>query len=184
ARATAYFGARRVWLPPSCLWSSSSHSSSAWAAEHRRMSLLDDPSAAQPHVHAAWQTGIETAHRAHDVDSLEILLPVLLEDRHALDCILVGPGSSVHISRTRVPWRWRIGMVVGDPAVLDDEVVRQHAAHRFVEPAAYAFIGDREILEHLYITLVNALHRLFHEEHGHGGGVRDEVGARPITLAG
>src|SRR5947207_1253650 len=58
-------------------------------AEHRRVSLLDHPAVAEVHVDAARQARIEAAHRAHDVDALEVLGAVLLEQVHALHRVLV-----------------------------------------------------------------------------------------------
>ena len=43
--------------------------------------------------------GIEAAHRAHDVDALEVFAVVLLEDRLPLHRVLVGTGRSVGVPR-------------------------------------------------------------------------------------
>src|SRR6476619_3128948 len=72
---------------------------------------------ARVHVHAAGQAGVEAAHGPPDVDALEVLGPVLFEDRRVLHRVLIGPGSPVNVPRTRVPGRRRIGLVVGDLAV-------------------------------------------------------------------
>src|SRR4051812_50071801 len=58
---------------------------------------------AQVHVHAAGQAGVEAADRAHDVDALEVLPVVLLEDRLALDGVLVGAGRAEAVPRAGVP---------------------------------------------------------------------------------
>ena len=100
---------------------------------------------AQVHVHAARQTWIEASHRAHDVDALEFVRAVFLEDRRVLHRILVGPGRAVDIARIRVPRRGRIGMIVGDLAIADDDVMREHTAHRLVEAAADGFFGNLEV---------------------------------------
>ena len=100
-------------------------------------------SIAEVHMDAARQAGIETPHGAHDVDALEFVRAVFLEDRRVLHRVLVGPGRSVNIARIRVPRRRRIGMVIGDLAVANDDVMRQDAAHRFVEAAADGYPAGR-----------------------------------------
>ena len=96
----------------------------------------ESPARAQIHVDAARQAGIEAAHRAHDVDPLEVVRAVLLEDRRVLHRVFVGAGHAVAVAGTGVPAGRRIGMIVGDLAVADHDVMRQHAAHRLVESAA------------------------------------------------
>ena len=96
---------------------------------------------------AAGQAGIEAAHRAHDVDALEFVRTVLLEDRRVLHRVLVRTRRAVNVARVRVPRRRRIRMVVGDLAVADDQVMRQDAAHGFVETAADRFVGHFERCE-------------------------------------
>src|SRR5690606_41288912 len=59
------------------------------AAEHRRVQRAQRAALAEVHVDAAGQARVEAADRAHDVDALEVLRPVLLEDRHVLHGVLV-----------------------------------------------------------------------------------------------
>src|SRR5579883_750771 len=106
---------------------------------------LDGLAVAHIHVNAAGQAGVETAHGAHDVDTLEVVRPVLFEDRCALDRVLVGPRCTEDVARSSVPRGWRIGMIVGDLAAADDEVVRENTAHRLVEAAADGFVGYLEV---------------------------------------
>src|SRR5215813_10937614 len=96
-------------------------------------------------MHAARQAWIEAAHGSHDVYALEIVRPVLLEDRCALHSVFIWPRRAVEIARTGVPRRRRIRMIVGDFAVADHDVMREHAAHRFVEAAADGLLRDSEI---------------------------------------
>src|SRR5208283_2209424 len=91
---------------------------------------------AEIHMDAARQARIETAHRAHDVYAFELVRSVLFEDGRVLDGIFIGSRRSVDIARIGVPRRGRVRMIVGDLAVPDDDVVRQHAADGFVEAAS------------------------------------------------
>src|SRR5690349_21317005 len=95
-------------------------------AEHRRMTLFDHLAVAEVHVDAARQARIEAAHRAHDVDALEVVLAVLLEDRQALHRVLVRARRAEAVARARVPRRRRIRMVVRDLLVADHQVMRPH----------------------------------------------------------
>ncbi len=133
---------------------------------------------------AAGQARVEAAHRAHDVDALELVRPVLLEDRRVLHRVLVGAGRAVDVARAGVPGRGRIGVVVGDLAVADDDVVRQHAAHRLVEAAADGLVGHLEVGPGPGPAGVQLLHRLLGEVEGAGRGVGLEVGAGPVALDG
>ena len=114
-------------------------------AEHRHVPDVEQLAVAQVHVDAAGQARVEAADRPHDVDALELVRPVLLEDRRVLHRVLVGAGRAVDVARAGVPGRRRIGMVVGDLAVADDDVMRQHAAHRLVEAAADGLVGHLEL---------------------------------------
>src|SRR5262249_8970086 len=98
------------------------------------------------HVHTAGQAWIEAAHRAHDVDALEVLPRVLLEDRLTLHRILVGARCAEAVARAGVPRRRRIWVVVGDLAVPDHHVVAQHTADRLGEAAADGLVGHLELL--------------------------------------
>src|SRR5437879_1885498 len=97
------------------------------------MPRLEYLAAAQIHVHTARQARIETAHRSHNVDSLEVSRSVLFEDRCVLDGILVRTRRAVHVARASVPGSRRVRMVVGDLAVANNHMVRQHTAYRFME---------------------------------------------------
>ena len=149
------------WLPPSlprppC-------ASSGLKTEHRRMVRLQHLAVPQIHMHAARQTRIEAAYRAHDVDSLELVRAVLLEDRSVLHRIFVRTRSAIDVARIGIPGRRRIGMVVGDLAVFDHHVMRQHAADRFVEAAADGFVRDLEIGPGLGVSGMQLRQRLLHE---------------------
>src|SRR5438128_7975665 len=87
-------------------------SASARDAQRRRMPPLQHLAIAQVHVHAAREARIETAHRAHDVDAFEVGRPVLFEDRRTHHGVLIWSGGAETISRTPIPRRRRIGMVV------------------------------------------------------------------------
>src|SRR6476646_10952629 len=96
---------------------------------------------------AARQAWVETAHCAHDVDAFELIRAVLFEDGRVLDRIFVRSRRTVDIARTAVPWRGWIRMIIGDFAVADDEVMRQHTANGFMKSATDGFIGDGKRLE-------------------------------------
>src|SRR5579872_2145094 len=99
-------------------------------AERRGVTLFQHLAVADVHVDATRQAWVEAAHRPHDVDALEVVRPVLLEDRSALDGILVRTGGAVDVAWVSVPGGGRIRVVVGDLALADHEMVREHAAHR------------------------------------------------------
>ena len=111
------------------------------------------------HVHAAGQARIERAHRAHDVDALEVLGAVLLEDRRVLHRILVRARRPVDVARARVPRRRRVGLVVGDLAVADHHVVGEHAAGGLVEAAADRAVRNGELVPALRPPRLDLLHR-------------------------
>src|SRR4051812_39194470 len=100
------------------------------------MARLQDLTLAEIHVNAAGQAWIETAHRAHDVNTLEVFGTVLLEDWRVLHSILVRPWSSMVIARARIPRRRRIRMIIGDLAIANHDVVRQNSADSLVESTA------------------------------------------------
>ena len=104
---------------------------------------------AEVHVHAARQARVEAADRAHDVDAAEVVRAVLLEDRLAHAPRPRRARGTVGVRRAAVPRRRRVRVVVGDLAVADHQVVREHAAHRLVEAAADRLVGDVEVLEDL-----------------------------------
>src|SRR5579875_3091873 len=112
---------------------------------------------------AAGKAGIETPHRSHDIDALEILRAILFEDRRVLNGVFIRSGRAVAVARAAVPRRWRIGMVVGYLAVTDHDVMRQNAAYGLVEPAADRVIGHFEIRPRFRIALAHALEGLVEE---------------------
>ena len=73
-------------------------------------------------------------------------------------------------------------MVVGDLAVADHDVVRQHAAYRLVEPAADGLVGHLEVGPGPRPAGVQFLHRPFGEVERRCRGVGLEVGAGPVAL--
>src|SRR5579862_5743385 len=95
--------------------------------------------AAVVHVHAAGQTRIETSDCAHNVDAFEFVSSILLEDRRVLDGVFVGAWGPVGVAGIGVPRRRGIRMIVGDLAVLDHNVMREHAADSFMEAAPDGF---------------------------------------------
>src|SRR3984957_20334026 len=96
-------------------------------------------------MYAAGQAWIEAAHRAHDVDTLEVLRAVVFEDRRVLYRIFVGTRSSIDITRVCVPRRWRIRMVVGNLTFADDDVMGKDSANCLVEAAADCFFRYLEV---------------------------------------
>src|ERR1700730_18413093 len=80
-------------------------------AKHRRMMRLQHFAVPQIHVHAARQTRIEAPHRAHDINSLELVRTVLLKDRGVLHRVLVWTRSAVDVARIGIPGGRRIGVV-------------------------------------------------------------------------
>src|SRR5258708_686258 len=96
-------------------------------------------------MYAAGQAWIEAANRAHDVDTLEILRAVVFEDRRVLYRIFIGAGSSIDITRFRVPRRWRIRMVVGDLTFADNDVMGKDSTNGLVEAAADGFFRYLEV---------------------------------------
>src|ERR1043165_5525002 len=104
------------------------------------MGLLQDFAFAKIHVNATGETWIEAPNGAHDVYPFELIRAVVFEDGRILNGVFVRARRAIHVARARVPGRWRIGMIVRDLALANDEMVRKHAAHSFVEDAANGFI--------------------------------------------
>ena len=146
------------------------------------MQLLQGLAVAEVHVDAAGQARVEAAHRPHDVHALEVVRPVLLEDGHVLNRVLVGPGRAEAVAGAAVPRRRRVRVVVGDHPVLDHHVVGERAAHRLVEAAADRLVGHLEGGEHLDVAAAAALQPLLDEVQGHRRGVGDEVHPGPVAL--
>src|ERR1700675_4198766 len=96
-------------------------------------------------MHAARQTGIEAPHRAHDVNALELLRTIFFEDRSVLHRVFIRSRSAVNVAWIRVPGGRRIGMVVGDLALANHYVMREHASNRLVEAATNGFFRNLEI---------------------------------------
>src|SRR6185436_18164153 len=90
----------------------------------------------------------------------------------------------VGVARARIPRRRRIGMVVGDLAIPDDEMMRQHAADRFGEAAADGLLRHRELLPGLGVPEADFAQGLVDEVERAPGGVGLEVGAGAIALDG
>ncbi len=154
------------------------------APEHRQVVHVELLAAAQVHVDAARQTGVEAAHRPHDVDALELVRAVLLEDRRVLHGVLIRPRRAVHVTRAGVPRRGRIGMVVGDFAVADDDVVRQHAAHRLVEAAADGVVRHLELRPGPRPAGVQVRHRLLGKVQRRRRRVGLEISPGAVALDG
>ena len=153
-------------------------------AEHRGVMRLQHLAVAEIHVHAAGQARIEAANGAHDIDSLEFVGAIFLEDRRVLHRILIRSRSAVAIARIGIPGSWRIGVIVGDLVILDHHVMRQDAAHRFVEAAADRFFGNLEVVPGPGAAGVQLCQRLLGKIECGGSGVRLEVSASAIALNG
>src|SRR5581483_4570728 len=123
------------------VWTAIGHGSLAGGGLRWGMQSLERAALAQVHVHTTGQTRVEAAHRAHDVDALEVLPVVLLEDGLALYRILVWPRRAEAVARVGIPRGRRVRVIVGDLAVADHHVVAQYTTHRLGEAAADAFLG-------------------------------------------
>ncbi len=93
-------------------------------------------------MNAARQTRVETSDGSHYVYTFEVIGSVFLENRRVLHGIFIRSGHSVNVARIGVPRSRRIRMIIGDFAFADDDVMRQNAAHGFVETAADCFFGN------------------------------------------
>src|SRR5437588_4927113 len=96
-------------------------------------------------MNTTWQTRIKAANRSHDVDTLEGVRAIVFEDRCVLHSVLVRARCTIDVSHAAIPGRRRIGMVVGDLAILDDHVMGKYTAHRLVESAADGLLWHCEI---------------------------------------
>src|SRR5579884_157700 len=132
-------------------------------------------------MHATRQAGIEAAHRAHNVDALEVLRAVFLEDGRVLYGILVGARSAIDIAHAAIPWRRRIGMVVGDLAILDDHVMREDAAYRLMESATNGLLWYGEVGPGFGMPGAYLIKRLIDAVQSDGSGIGLEVGACPVA---
>src|SRR6476661_8992479 len=99
----------------------------------------------QVHVNSTGETGIETSHRAHNINALEVFRPVFFEQWRVLNGVLVRSRCTVYISRAGIPGSWRIRMIVRYFPIAYDNVMRKHSPHGFVEPAANAFVRYLEV---------------------------------------
>src|SRR5450755_3680644 len=122
-------------------WVGTDSTEAGWGVHH-----LAHLARAVVHVHAARQARVEAAHRTHDVHALEVVRAVLLEDRGVLHGILVRTGGPERVARAGVPRGRRIGLVVGDLALADHHVMREHAPSGLVEADAHGLVGDGELL--------------------------------------
>ena len=133
-------------------------------------------------MHAARETGIEAAHRTHDVDALECVRSVLLEDGRILDGVFVWPRCPIDVARVGVPRRRRIRMVVCYLAFADNEMVRKDAANGFMESTADGFVGNFEWRKGGRASGVHFFHRFIKEMKGATRGVSLEIGASPVAF--
>ncbi len=116
---------------------------------------------------------------AHDVDALEIVRAVFLEDRRPLHGVFVRPGRSVYIAGAGVPGRGRVGMIVGDLAVANHQVMRQRPAHRLMKTAADADLRHLEFAASLGPSGVHFAQPLLDEIAGCRCGIRLEITSWP-----
>ena len=100
------------------------------------MVLLHNFTVAQVHMNSAREAGIKAANCPHDVDSFKFVRTVFFEDRCVLNRILVRTGCTVDIPRIRIPASRWIRVIIGDFAVSNHQVMREHAANRLMETAA------------------------------------------------
>src|SRR5713101_5987368 len=135
------------------------------------------------HMHAAWQARTETPHRAHDVDTLELVARgILFKDRCILDGVFVRSRGAIDVSRVRIPRCWRIGMIVRDFAVANHHVMRQDAAHRLGEAASDSIFGNRELLPGLGASVANFFQRLLDEVQRASARIGLEVAPRAVAF--
>ena len=118
----------------------------------------------------------------HDVHALEVLRAVLLEDRRVLHGVLVRAGGAVDVARVGVPRGRRVGLVVGDLALADDHVVREHAARGLVEADADRLFGDLEVRPALRPPRPDLDQRLLEAVQPDQRRVGLVVGARAVAL--
>src|SRR5262249_19571777 len=104
--------------------------------------------------------------------------------RCVLHGVFIRSGSAVEVSRIGVPGRWRIRMVIGDFAVADDYVMRQHATDGLMEPAGDGFVGDLELRPGFGAAGMNFLQALLYKVQRAGRRVGLEISPRPVALDG
>jgi hypothetical protein len=75
-------------------------------------------------------------------------------------------------------------MVIGDLAVADDHVMREHAAHRFVEAAADGFLRHLEVVPGLGAAGVQFRQRLLDKMQRGRRRIGLEVSAGAVALDG
>ena len=151
-------------------------------AEHRRVRGFNGFAVPDIHMHTAGQAWVEAADSAHNVDALEILRTVLFENRAALHGVLVGPRCPIYVPRAGIPGRRRIWMIVGDLAASDNQMMRQHAAHRLMEAAADGLIRYFEIRPGGCSACLHLGQRLLDKIIGRSRAVSLKIGARAVTL--
>src|SRR5262249_22788800 len=134
------------------------------------------------HVHSAGKTWVEASHRTHNVDAFEAARAVLLEDGGILDRILIGARCSVNIPRIRVPRSWRVRMVIGNLAVANYDVMRQHPAYSLMEPAANRLFGNGEVRPCLGSAGEKLSKSSLEEVVRDGASIGLKVGARAVTF--
>src|SRR5262249_52216507 len=125
---------------------------------------------------------IEAADRPQDVDAFEVVGTVLLEQRRLLDGVLVGSRRTEGISRAGIPGCRRIRVVVGNLAVANDDVMREHAADRLVKAATNRLFWDLEFAPGLRAAGMDLFQSLLKEIESRGGCVGLEIRAGPIAL--
>src|SRR5579884_272318 len=106
----------------------------------------------QVHMDTTRQTRVKATNRSHDIDTLEVVRPILFEDGCVLHSVLVGTRCAIDVSYTSIPGGRRIGMVVGDLPVLDDHVMGEYTTYRFMEPTADGFLWYGEFAPCLGVT--------------------------------
>ena len=75
-------------------------------------------------------------------------------------------------------------MIVGDLAVANHDVMREHASHSFVEAAADRFVGNLEVIPRLRVSCVQLGQSLLDKIKRGSRGVGLEVRPRAVALDG
>ncbi len=108
------------------------------------MVSLQNLSAADIHMNTARQAGVEAADRPHDVDAFKFIWTVFLKYGRVLDRIFIRSGGPVNVAWTRIPRCRRIGMVVGDLPLFDDDMMRKDTADGLMESTRDRLVGHLE----------------------------------------
>src|ERR1044072_3308735 len=135
-------------------------------------------------MHTTRQTGVETPYGAHNVYTFEVIRTVLFKDRGPLYSVFIRPRGAVDVARVGVPGGRRIRMIIGNLAIAYDDVMRQHAAHRFMESATNCFIGYFEFSPGVGSSGMQFGNGLFGKIERAGGRIGLEISTGAVTRDG